>query len=45
MLFEDETDRPSDQTSSKGPASVKAMIQTFVIIILAYLTSYEPHSH
>ena len=41
MLFEHEADRPSVQTSSEGPASVNAMKQTCVIVILVYL----PHSN
>ena len=32
-----EADRPSAQTSPEGPASVNAIKQTCVIVILAYL--------
>ena len=45
MLFEHEADRPSVQTSSEDPASVNAMKQTCVIVILAYYTLFQPNSH
>ena len=37
MLFEHEADRPSVQHHPRDPASVNAMEQTCVIVILAYL--------
>ena len=38
MLFEHEADRPSVQHHPRDPASVNAMKQTCVIVILAYFT-------
>ena len=37
MLFEHEADRPSVQHHPRDPASVNAIKQTCVIVILAYL--------
>ena len=42
MLFEHEADRPSVQHHPKDPASVNAMKQTCVIVILAYLPYSSP---
>ena len=42
MLFEHEADRPSVQHHPRDPASVNAMIQTCVIVILAYLPYSSP---
>ena len=38
MLFEHEADRPSVQHHPRDPASVNAMKQTCVIVILAFRT-------
>ena len=38
MLLEHEADRPSVQHHPRDPASVNAMKQTCVIVILAYFT-------
>ena len=38
MLFEHEADRPSVQHHPRDPASVNAMKQKCVIVILAYFT-------
>ena len=38
MLFEHEADRPSVHNHPRDPASVTAMKQTCVIVILAYFT-------
>ena len=45
MMFEHEADRPSDQHYPRDPASVNAMIQTCVIVILAYFTLFQPNLH
>ena len=45
VLFEHEADRLSVQTSSEGPASVNAMKQTCLIVILAYVTLFQPNLH
>ena len=45
MLFEHEADRPSVQHHPKDPASVNAMKQTCMIVILAYFTLFQPNSH
>ena len=45
MLFEHEADRPSVQYHPRDPASVNAMKQTCVIVILAYFTLFQPNSH
>ena len=45
MLFEHEADRPSFQHHPRDPASVNAMKQTCVIVILAYFTLFQPNSH
>ena len=45
MLFEHEADRSSVQHHPSDPASVNAMKQTCVIVILAYLTLFQPNSH
>ena len=45
MLFEHEADRPSVQHHPRDPASVNAMKQTCVIVILAYFTLFQPNSH
>ena len=42
MLFEHEADRPSVQHHPRDPASVNAMKQTCVIVILAYFTFSSP---
>ena len=42
MLFEHEADRPSVQHHPRDPASVNAMKQTCVIVILAYFTYSSP---
>ena len=42
MLFEHEDDGPSVQHYPRDPASVNAMKQTCVIVILAYFTYYSP---
>ena len=42
MLFEHEADRPSVQRHPRDPASVNAMKQTCVIVILAYLPYSSP---
>ena len=44
MLFEHEADRPSVQRHPRDPASVNAMKQTCVIVILAYFTLFKPNS-
>ena len=41
MLFEHEADRPSVQHHPRDPASVNAMKQTCVIVILAYFTLFQ----
>ena len=43
MLFEQEADRPSVQHHLRDPASVNAMKQTCVIVILAYLPYSSPN--
>ena len=45
MLFEHEADRPSVQHHPRDPASVNAMKQRCVIVILAYFTLFQPNSH
>ena len=45
MLFEHEADRPSVQHHPRDPASVNAIKQTCVIVILAYFASFMPNSH
>ena len=45
MLFEHEADMPSVQHDLRDPASVNAMKQTCVIVILAYSTLFQPNSH
>ena len=45
MLFEHEADRPSVQHHPRDPASVNAMKQTCVIVILAYFTLFRLNSH
>ena len=45
MLFEHEADRPSVQHHPRDRASVNAMKQTCVIVILAYFTLFQPNSH
>ena len=35
----------SAQTSPEGPASVNAIEQTYVIVILAYFTLFQPNTH
>ena len=45
MLFEHEADRPSVQHHPRDPASVSAVKQTCVIVILAYFTLFKPYSH
>ena len=45
MLFEHEADRPSVQHRPRDPASVNAMKQTCVIVILAYFTLFQLNSH
>ena len=45
MLFEHEANRPSVQHHSRDPASVNAMKQTCVIVILAYFTLFQLNSH
>ena len=45
MLFEHEADRPRVQHHPRDPASVNAMKQTCVIVILAYFTLFQPNSH
>ena len=45
MLFEHEADRPSVQHHPRDPASVNAMKQTCVIVILAYFTLFKLSSH
>ena len=42
MLFEHKADRPSVQHHPRDPASVNAMKQTCVIVILAYLPYSSP---
>ena len=42
MLFEHEADRPSVRHDPRDPASVNAMKQTCVIVILAYFTLFQP---
>ena len=44
MLFEHEADRPSVQHHPRDPASVNAMKQTCVIVILAYFTLFQLNS-
>ena len=45
MLFEHEADRPSVQHHPRDLASVNAMKQTCVIVILAYFTLFQLNSH
>ena len=45
MLFEHEADRPSVQHHPRDPASVNAMKQTCVIVILAYFYLFQLNSH
>ena len=45
MLFEHEAERPSVQHHPRDPASVYAMKQTCVIVILAYFTLFQLNSH
>ena len=45
MLFEHEADRPSVQHHPRDPASVNAMKQTCVIVILAYFSLFQLNSH
>ena len=45
MLFEHEADRPSVQHHQRDPASVNAMKQTCVIVILAYFTLFQLNLH
>ena len=45
MLFEHEADRPSVQHHPRDPASVNAMKQTCVIVILKYFTLFQLNSH
>ena len=45
MLFEHEADKPSVQHHPRDPASVNAMKQTCVIVILAYFTLFQLNSH
>ena len=45
MLFEHEADRPSVQHHLRNPASVNAMKQACVIVILAYFTLFQLNSH
>ena len=45
MLFEHEADRLSVQHHLRDLASVNAMKQTCVIVILAYLTLFQPNSY
>ena len=45
MLFEHESKRLSVQHHPRYPASVNAMRQTCVIVILAYCTLFRPNSH
>ena len=40
-----EADRLSVQHHPRDPASVNAMKQTCVIVILAYFTLFQPNSH
>ena len=42
MLFKHEADRPSDQGHPRDPASVNAMKQTCVIVILHILPYSSP---
>ena len=45
MLFELEADRPSVQHHPRDPASVNAMKQTCVLVILNCFTLFHPNSH
>ena len=45
ILFEHEAYRPSIQHHPRDPASVNAMKQTRVIVILAYFTLFQLNSH
>ena len=45
MLFEYEAERPSVHHHPRDPASVNAMKQTCVIVILAYFTLFQPNLH
>ena len=45
MLFEHEADRPSVQHHPRDPASVNAMKQACVIVILAYFTLFQLNLH
>ena len=45
MLFEHEADRHHPQHHPRDPASVNAMKQTCVIVILAYFTLFQLNSH
>ena len=45
MLFEHEAERQSVQHHPRDPASVNAMKQTCVIVILAYFILFQPDSH
>ena len=45
MLFELKAHRPSVQHHLRDPASVNAMKQTCVIVILAYFTLFQPNLH
>ena len=45
VLFKHEADRPSVQHHPRDPASVNAMKQTCVIVILAYFTLFQLNSH
>ena len=45
MLFEREADRPSVQHHPRDLASVNAMKQTCVIVILAYFTLFQLNSY
>ena len=45
MLFEHEAERPSVQNHPRDLASVNAMEQTCLIVILAYFTLFQPNLH
>ena len=45
MLFEHEANKPSVQHHPRDPASLNAMKQTCVIVILAYCTLFRPNPH
>ena len=45
MLFEHEAGRPSVQHHPRDPASVNAVKQICVSVILSYFTLFQPNSH